>query len=80
MSSDFTGGYGPEEYMVRRAMHGVYRIQSDYFGSRATQLLGPITVQVDVFTNYGRSNQKHKSLTVRLAEQKQHVDIGEIEF
>jgi tetratricopeptide (TPR) repeat protein len=80
VSSDFTGGYGPEEYMVRRAMHGMYKIQSDYFGSRATQLLGPITVQVDVFTNYGRPNQKHKSLTVRLAEQKQHVDIGEIEF
>jgi tetratricopeptide (TPR) repeat protein len=80
VSSDFTGGYGPEEYMVRRAMHGMYRIQSDYFGSRATQLLGPITVQVDVFTNYGRPNQKHKSLTVRLAEQKQNIVIGEIEF
>ncbi len=80
VSCDFTGGYGPEEYMVRRAMHGMYKIQSDYFGSRATQLLGPITVQVDVFTNYGRPNQKHKSLTVRLAEQKQNIAIGEIEF
>ena len=77
---DFTGGYGPEEYMVRRAMHGMYKIQSDYFGSRATQLLGPITVQVNVFTNYGRPNQQHKSLTVRLAQQKQNVAIGEIEF
>jgi hypothetical protein len=80
VSRDFTAGYGPEEYMVRRAMHGMYKIQSDYFGSRATQLLGPITVEVDVFTNYGRPNQKHKSLTVRLAEQKQNVAIGEIEF
>ena len=80
VSRDFTGGYGPEEYMVRRAMHGMYKIQSDYFGSRATQLLGPITVQVDVFTNYGRPNQQHKSLTVRLAEQKQNVVIGEIGF
>jgi tetratricopeptide (TPR) repeat protein len=80
VSADFTGGYGPEEYMVRRAMHGMYKIQSDYFGSRATQLLGPITVQVDVFTNYGRPNQQHKSLTVRLAQQKQNVAIGEIEF
>jgi tetratricopeptide (TPR) repeat protein len=80
VSLDFTGGYGPEEYLVRRAMHGMYKIQSDYFGSRATQLLGPITVEVDVFTNYGRPNQKHKSLTVRLAEQKQNIAIGEIEF
>jgi tetratricopeptide (TPR) repeat protein len=80
VSADFTGGYGPEEYMVRRAMHGMYKIQTDYFGSRATRLLGPITVQADVYTNYGRPNQKHKALTVRLAEQKQNIVVGEIEF
>ena len=77
---DFTGGYGPEEYMVRKAQNGMYKIQANYFGSRATRLLGAVTVQVDVFTDFGRPDQQQKSITIRLKEAKQTVTIGEIEF
>jgi tetratricopeptide (TPR) repeat protein len=80
VSRDFTQGYGPEEYMVRRAAHGMYKIDANYFGSRATRLLGPVTVEVDVFTNYGRANEQRKSLTLRLKEAKDTVRVGEIEF
>ena len=80
VSCDFTQGYGPEEYLVRRAAHGMYRIDADYFGSRATRLLGPVTVQVDVFTNYGGPSERRKSLTLRLKEAQETARIGEIEF
>ena len=80
VSCDFTQGYGPEEYLVRRAAHGMYRIDANYFGSRATRLLGPVTVQVDVFTNYGRPSEQRKSLTLRLKEAQETARIGEIEF
>ncbi len=66
--------------MVRKAAHGVYTIEANYFGSRATTLLGPVTVQVDVLTNFGRPNQQRKSLTLRLKEAKETVRIGQIEF
>lgn len=80
VSRDFTGGYGPEEYMVRKALHGRYKIEANYFGSQAVRMLGPVTVQVDVFTNYGRPDEQRKSLTLRLKENKETVGIGEIEF
>ena len=80
VSCDFTQGYGPEEYLVRRAAHGMYKIDANYFGSQATRLLGPVTVQVDVLTNYGRPNEQRKSLTLRLKEAQETVRIGEIEF
>jgi tetratricopeptide (TPR) repeat protein len=80
VSRDFTQGYGPEEYLVRRAPHGMYKIDANYYGSQATRLLGPVTVQVDVFTNYGRPDEQRKSLTLRLKEAKDTVRIGEIEF
>ncbi len=80
VSRDFTQGYGPEEYMVRRAAHGTYKIEANYFGSQATRLTGPVTVQVDVLTNYGRPNEQRKSLTLRLKEAKETVRVGEIEF
>ena len=80
VSRDFTQGYGPEEYMVRKAAHGMYTIEANYFGSRATRLLGPVTVQVDVLTNYGRPNEERKSLTIRLKEAKETFRVGQIEF
>ena len=80
VSRDFTGGYGPEEYLVRRAMHGTYDIKANYYGSRAVELLGAVTVQVDVFTGFGRPSEQHKSLTLRLKAAKETVDIGQIEF
>jgi hypothetical protein len=42
--------------------------------------LGPVTVQVDVFTSFGRPNEQWKSLTIRLKEAQETVRIGEIEF
>ena len=80
VSCDFTQGYGPEEYMVHRAAHGMYKIDANYFGSQATRLLGPVTVQVDVLTNYVRPNEQRKSLTLRLKEAQETVRIGAIEF
>jgi Ca-activated chloride channel homolog len=80
VSRDFTGGYGPEEYLIHKAMHGVYKIEANYFGSRAARMLGPVTVQADVYTNYGRPNEQRKSLTLRLKENKETVPIGEIEY
>ncbi|HUT32333.1 MAG TPA: VIT domain-containing protein [Planctomycetota bacterium] len=80
VSRDFTQGYGPEEYLLKKAMPGMYTIQANYYGSSAAQLMGAVTLQVDVFTNYGRPNEERKSLTLRLTEKKETFTIGQIEF
>ena len=80
VSRDFTQGYGPEEYCLRRAMHGTYKVEVNYYGSQAAQLMGPVTVQAEVITNFGRPNEKRKSLTLRLEEKKETIAVGEIEF
>lgn len=80
VSQDFTQGYGPEEYCLRKAMHGAYKIQANYYGSQAPQLIGPVTVQAEVITHFGRPNEKRKSLTLRLEEEKETALVGEVEF
>jgi len=80
VSRDFTQGYGPEEYLVRKAMPGAYKVQTNFFGSRAQQLTGAVTLQVEIFTNYGRAGEKKQTLTVRLTEQKETIDIGEVKL
>ena len=57
-----------------------YKIKADFFGSQSVKLLGGVTVQVDVFTNYNRENEQRQSLTLRLTEEKDMIPIGEIEF
>jgi hypothetical protein len=80
ISRDFTGGYGPEEYLVRRALGGEYRIQANFYGSRSQSLTGPTTLQATVITNFGRPNEERKALTLRLAGAKDVVDVGVIRF
>jgi Ca-activated chloride channel homolog len=80
VSRDFTQGYGPEEYMIHHAPHGSYKISANFYGTNSATLLGPVTVQVDVYTNFGRPNEQKKSLTLRLGKAKDTVPIGEIEL
>ncbi|MHC4399206.1 MAG: VIT domain-containing protein [Planctomycetota bacterium] len=80
VSRDFTGGYGPEEYLVRKAQTGTYQIMVNYYGSQATRIQGAVTVEVDVFTHFGRPSQARKSLTLRLKEAEETVTVGQIEF
>ena len=78
VSRDFTQGYGPEEYVLRRAMPGVYKIRCRYYGSSQQTLVGPATVAAVVITNFGRANERRQTLTLRLDKVKEMVDIGEV--
>ena len=76
VSHDFTDGYGPEEYCIKKALPGNYKIRAHYYGSRQQTLAGPVTVQATLITNFGRPDESRQSLTLRLATQNETVDIG----
>ncbi|MDQ7826704.1 MAG: VIT domain-containing protein [Candidatus Eremiobacteraeota bacterium] len=80
VSRDFTQGYGPEEYCLRRAEKGTYKVDVNYYGSSAPSLMGPVTVQAEVITSFGRPEEKRRNLTLRLAEGKETQRVGEITF
>jgi len=80
ISPDFTRGYGPEEYLVRRAVPGNYLIQANFYGSSSQSLLGPTTAQATVFTNFGRVDEAQKTLTLRLDKEEDVVEIGTATF
>lgn len=76
VSHDFTQGYGPEEYCIRKAQPGGYKIFAHFFGSHQQNLSGATTVQATVITNFGRANEKRQALTLRLDKAKDRCDIG----
>ena len=80
MSPDFTQGYGPEEFMLKRALPGKYVIKVNYYGNTQQILAGATTIQVMLITNFGRENEQQKAITLRLKEKEEVVEVGEFEF
>jgi|WetSurSiteA1Bulk_404760.scaffolds.fasta_scaffold00237_3 hypothetical protein len=80
ISNDFTGGYGPEEYMIKTAAAGEYLIQANYFGNRSQTFLAPVTLHLAFYTNYGKPGQQQQEVTIRLENQKDVIDVGKFTF
>lgn len=80
MSKDFTRGYGPEEFLIKKAIKGKYKIEVNYYGNSRQNTQVPPTIQARLITNYGSSNQKEKLMTLRLKESKDVIFIGEMEI
>jgi Ca-activated chloride channel homolog len=78
VSKDFTQGYGPETYLLHTAMPGEYKVQVNFYGSQAQKLSGAVTLQLDIYTNYGRENEEHQAIIVRLKETKEVLTIGTV--
>jgi hypothetical protein len=76
VSHDVTTGYGPEEYVVRRALPGSYDLRVHYYGSGQQTLVGPATLIATVYTNWGRPSEKRQVLTVRLDQPKDLERVG----
>ncbi len=79
MSTNITGGYGPEEYSLRRAAPGKYRISASYAADGRQIPLGPTSVQVKVFSHFGTRRQKEQSVTLRMKGRGTTVLVGEFE-
>ena len=79
-SRDFIQGYGPEEFCLKTAKKGVYTIEADYYGTNSQKIVQPVVVQAEVYTNFGKPNQKKQILTLRLETVKGSYLVGTIQF
>ena len=77
-SFDITQGYGPEEFMVRAAMNGDYKIKTHYYGQRAQKMIGPVTLYAEIVTDFGRPEEKSETLMFRLATRDEMVDVATV--
>ncbi len=77
MSPDYTGGYGPEEFLLKRAQPGKYFVHVNYYGNRQQIIAGATTVQLEMTTDFGKSNAKTEAVTLRLQGSKEVIKVGE---
>ena len=79
ISDDFTGGYGPEEFVLRDAKPGKYKIQAHYFGDRQQVVTGATTLSLRLSTGWGTRTQRDQTVTLRLSGKDESVLVGEFE-
>lgn len=80
ISADVTGGYGPEEFLLKKAIPGKYLIKANYFGTRQQTVIGATTVKLELYLRYGTFKVENKSMILRLTGQGRMVDVGEFVF
>ena len=78
VSQDITDGYGPEEYLLRKAPAGGYKIRAHYFASHQQEVFGPATATATIFTDWGRPNQRFQTLSIRLDKAREMIELGDV--
>jgi Ca-activated chloride channel homolog len=77
LSDDFTGGYGPEEFVLKDAKPGKYKVEANFFGDRQQIVTGATTLNLVFSTGWGTSRQKNEPVTLRLSGKSETVLVGE---
>jgi Vault protein inter-alpha-trypsin domain/Uncharacterized protein conserved in bacteria (DUF2135) len=81
ISHDFTNGLGPEQFLLKKAVKGRYKVEVNYYGDRQVKLAGETTLMVEVYTNYGSPQQKRTLVTLQLKPgSKGAVYVGDFDF
>jgi tetratricopeptide (TPR) repeat protein len=80
ISNDFTQGYGPEQFMVKKALKGKYKVMLHYYGNRQQKIAGAATILAEIFTNYGKPGQQRKVVALQMEKDADREGIPVAEF
>ncbi|MDQ0968884.1 tetratricopeptide (TPR) repeat protein [Flavobacterium sp. W4I14] len=81
ISNDFTSGYGPEQFMIKKAIKGKYKIEVNYYGDSQINISGPTTVTAEIYTRYATGKQQRKVIVLPMAAASSGGNlVGEFNF
>ena len=75
-----TAGFGPEQFILKKAITGKYKIEINYYADSKQKISGPTFLKVTVFKNFGKKNETKTIKSVRLKNTDEILDLGEVKF
>jgi hypothetical protein len=66
LSNDMTEGYGPEEYLLRRAPSGTYTVRADVYSADELNPNGPSRITAHLIHDFGRPQEREEVIDVEL--------------
>ena len=84
ISSDITDGYGPEQFLLKKAVKGKYRVYVNYYGDSQFTLAGPSTIMAEIYTKYADKTEQRKVVCLQMPNANERgdgkVQVAEFEF
>jgi tetratricopeptide (TPR) repeat protein len=81
LSEDFTEGFGPEQFMIKKGVKGKYKIEIDYYSDTQVNIAGPTTIMAEIYLYFGTDKEVKKIITLQMQKDKEGaVFIGEVEL
>jgi tetratricopeptide (TPR) repeat protein len=80
ISRDVTQGFGPEEFLLKKAKNGNYIVDVNLYGDHRQTLGGPIAIKADLFTDFGKPTQKRRTINFRVTTNKEVINLGSLKF
>jgi uncharacterized protein YfaP (DUF2135 family) len=82
-SHERTRGYGPEQFLLRKAVKGKYTVYVNYFGDNRFTASGPSTVMAEIYTKYGGKAEQRRVVCLQMSNAKKKggmAEVAEFEF
>ncbi|WP_263832663.1 VIT domain-containing protein [Sulfurospirillum oryzae] len=76
ISRDFTAGYGPEEFILKKAKKGTYTVKAHFYGTRQQIVTPYTTLMLTLSTAFGTDHQKDEHIILRLKGRSEDVFVG----
>jgi hypothetical protein len=82
LSNDMTQGYGPEEYLLRRAPAGAYEVRANVFAADRLSPNGAQRVTARIVRDYGRATEREELVDIELLpdDTERERRIGTVNF
>lgn len=85
ISTDNTQGYGPEQFMLKKAIKGKYEVFVNYYGDTQVKAEGPSTIMAEIFTNYANKEEERQVVCLQLSKENKErknglLKVAEFEF
>ncbi|MBD1367355.1 carboxypeptidase-like regulatory domain-containing protein [Mucilaginibacter sp. ZT4R22] len=81
ISDDMTQGFGPEQFLLKKAIKGTYKIEINYYGDTQATIAGPTTIMAELYTYYGTPQEKKELIVLQMKKDaKGGVYIGDLDF
>jgi hypothetical protein len=66
-SAGIASGYGPEQFLLKKAIPGKYQVSVYYYGAREFANAGPSTVMAEIYTKHGGKPERRQVVCLQLS-------------
>jgi tetratricopeptide (TPR) repeat protein len=81
LTDDFTQGFGPEQFQLKKAKSGIYTVEVNYYSDAVQKVAGPTTLLAEIYMHYGTPQEERQLITLQLDKANaRQAFIGEFKF